>query len=170
MAKKATKSDEADISLDNVLTAVDKKNLNWWEGLNAAQQKKFSSWLYMRYVGNVTGDPDLARYYLIAVNERVNKKFSAIKNHAKLQYLLMTTASPGMGKQYHQWLTPPKVGKTNRKRINLIAKLFPNVSDQELEVLGEINSDDDIQQHLISLGWEDKDIKNALSNKNTDEE
>lgn len=170
MAKKAAKKSDADISLDNVLSAVDKKNTEWWETLNPAQQKKFSSWLYMRYVSNVNSDPDLARYYVIAVNERINKKFSTLKNHPKLQYLLMTSASPGMGKQYHQWLPPAKVGKSNRKRLNLLAKLFPNVSDKELEVLDQINTNEDIEQHLISLGWTDKDIKAALSNKNTDEE
>lgn len=170
MAKKATKPSEADISLDNVLSAIDKKNVDWWETLNPAQQKKFSSWLYMRYTSNIPNDADLARYYVIAVNERVNKKFSAIKNHSKLQYLLMTTASPGMGKQYHQWLTPPKVGKTNKKRINLLSKLFPNVNDKELEVLDQVNTDKDIEGYLISLGWTDKEIKVALSNKNTDED
>lgn len=170
MAKKAAKTSDADISLDNVLSAVDKKNTEWWETLNPEQQKKFSSWLYMRYVSNVNGDPDLARYYVMAANERINKKFSTLKNHPKLQYLLMTSASPGMGKQYHQWLPPAKVGKSNRKRLNLLAKLFPNVSDKELEVLDQINTNEDIEQHLISLGWADKEIKAALSNKNTDED
>lgn len=170
MAKKAAKTSDADISLDNVLSAVDKKNTGWWETLTEAQQKKFSSWLYMRYVSNVTGDPDLARYYVMAVNERVNKKFSTLKNHPKLQYLLMTSASPGMGKQYHQWLPPAKVGKSNRKRLNLLAKLFPNVSDKELEVLDKINTDKEIEEYLISLGWTDKEIKAGLSNKDTDED
>jgi hypothetical protein len=170
MAKKAIKKEDSDISLENVLSAVDKKNIDWWETLTLAQQKKFSSWLYMRYVSNVGGNADLARYYLIAVNERVNKKFSEIKNHNKLQYLLMTTASPSMGKQFHQFINPPKIGKSNRKKINLLTKLFPMVNDQELEVLAETNSDKDIEQYLISMGWPDKEIKAAFSNKNTDED
>jgi hypothetical protein len=41
---------------------------------------------------------------------------------------------------------------------------------QELELLSEINDETDIKQYLISLGWPDKEIKNALSNKNTDED
>jgi hypothetical protein len=170
MAKKSVKKEDSDISLESVLPAVDRKDIDWWETLSPAQQKKFSAWLYMRYVSNVTGNSDLARYYLMAVNERVNKHFSEIKNHSKLQYLLMTTASPGMGKQFHQFISPPRVGKSNKKQINLLAKLFPMANDQELEVLLETNTDKDIEQYLISLGWPDKEIKNALSNKNTDED
>jgi hypothetical protein len=170
MAKKSVKKEDSDISLESVLPAVDRKDIDWWETLSPAQQKKFSAWLYMRYASNVTGNADLARYYLMAVNERVNKHFSEIKNHNKLQYLLMTAASPGMGKQFHQFISPPRVGKSNKKQINLLAKLFPMSNDQELEVLLESNTDKDIEEYLISLGWTDKEIKNALSNKNTDED
>lgn len=164
-----TKTDESNINLDSVLSAVDTKNVDWFDNLNATQQKKFSSWLYMRYTSNVKGDPDLARYYLLATNQRVNKKFSDLKNHQKLQYLLMTTASPGLGKHYHQFISPPKVGKSNTKRLNLLEKLFPNLNDQELELLLEVNDDNDIKNYLISLGWTDKDIKNALSTKSQDD-
>jgi hypothetical protein len=82
----------------------------------------------------------------------------------------MTSASPSMGKQFHQFINPPKIGKTNKKQINLLSKLFPMSSNQELEVLAEVNSDKDIEEYLISLGWSDKEIKNAMSNKHTDEE
>lgn len=170
MAKKAVEKDDSAISLKSVLPAIDRKNVNWWETLTPAQQKKFSSWLYMRYTSNVSGSPDLAQYYLIAVNERVNKKFNTLKDHPKLQYLLLTTASPGMGEQFHQFIKPGKRGKTNKKRINLLEKLFPLVSEQELEVLDEINTDEDINKYLIELGWTDKEIKAALANKDTDED
>jgi hypothetical protein len=169
MAKKAAKSEDG-ISLDNVLPAVDRKDTDWWETLTPSQQKKFPAWLYMRYVSNVPGDPDLARYYLLAVNERVNKKFSDVKGHNKLHYLAMTSASPGMGKQFHQFLPPPKLGKSNKKTLNLLEKLFPMANDQELELLSEINSGKELEQYLISMGWTDKEIKAALANKDTDED
>lgn len=171
MAKKAAVKDESSIALDNVLPAIDRKDTDWWETLTPAQQKKFSSWLYMRYTSSVTGNPDLARYYLLAVNELVNKKFSDVRKHPKLQYLLMTSASPGMGKQFHQFIAPPKMGKDNKKsNIKLFEKLYPNANSQELEILAAINSEEDILEHLISLGYSDKEIKSVLSVKDTDEE
>lgn len=169
MAKKAA-NPEANISLESVLPAIDRKDTDWFDNLNPAQQKKFSSWLYMRYASNVKGDSDLARYYLLAVNQRVNRKFSDLKGHSKLQYLLMTTTSPGMGKQFHQFIAPPKLGKTNKKQINLLEKLFPMANSQELELMAEINSEKDIEDYLISHGWTDKEIKAALATKNADED
>jgi hypothetical protein len=170
MAKKSVKKEDSAISLESVLPAVDRKDIDWWETLAPAQQKKFSAWLYMRYASNVTGNADLARYYLMAVNERVNKHFSEIKNHNKLQYLLMTTASPGMGKQFHQFISPPKLGKSNKKTLNLLEKLFPMSNTQELELLSELNDLEALEKYLISMGWPDKEIKAALANKNADEE
>jgi hypothetical protein len=165
MAKK-----EYDIELKEVLAAIDRKDIDWWETLTPSQQNKFSSWLYMRYISNVSGSADFAEYYLAAVNERVNKKFNTLKDHPKLQYLLLTTASPGLGKQFHSFIKPGKRGTTNKKRINLLEKLFPLANNQELEVLDKINTDQDIENYLIELGWTDKEIKNALSNKDTDED
>lgn len=169
MAKKTVKSED-EISLDNVLPAVDRKDINWWETLTSTQQKKFPAWLYMRYTSSVNGNSDLARYYLLATNERVNKKFSDLKGHDKLRYLLMTATSPGMGKQYHSFLPPPKLGKSNKKTLNLLEKLFPMSNAQELELLSELNDADALEKYLVSMGWPDKEIKAALSNKNADEE
>lgn len=167
MAKQPSNSD---ISLDSVLPAIDRKNIDWYDSLNPEQQKKFPAWLYMRYLSSVKGNADLARYYLLATNMCVNKRFNSIKNHNKLHYYSMTVASPDMGKQYHQFIPPLKSSKSNKKRLNLLEKLFPNLNDKELEVLDATNSTEDIEEYLVSLGWTDKDIKAALSNKNTDEE
>ena len=160
-------TDDSTIKLDNVLPAVDRKDRTWWETLNPAQQAKFPAWLYMRYSASVEGTADLAGYYLMAVNETVNKRFNAIKHHPKLQYLLMTAASPGLGRQRHGWIPPAKRGKSNKKG-KLFAKLFPNASDVELDILGMINDDKDVIAYLEDLGWTTKDIKAAL--KGSDDE
>lgn len=151
----------SDIKLANVLPAIDRKDKAWWETLNPDQKAKFPAWLYMRYASSVDGNADFARYYLMAVNESVNKHFNTIKHHPKLQYLLMAAASPGLGSQKHSWIPPGKKGKANKK-INLLAKLFPNANDDELEVLATINSDEDLIQELESRGWTTKDIKAAM--------
>jgi hypothetical protein len=166
----AKSNDDSAIALKNVFSAVDNKDTEWWETLTPAQQKKFSAWLYMRYTSNVKGNPDLARYYLRAVNERVNKKFNSVRKHNKLLYLLMTTASPDMGEQFHQFIPPLKFKKTNRKRAKLLEKLFPLANEQELEILSTANSDDDIKEYLISAGWSDKEINEFITATDTDDE
>lgn len=160
-------NDDSAIKLNDVLPAIDRKNRSWWNTLNDAQKAKFPAWLYMRYAASVEGNPDISRYYLMAVNETVNKRFNTLKNHPKLQYLLMTAASPGMGTMRHNWIAPGKKGKSN-KRIKLLAKIFPNASETELEILSLINDDEEIIVHLKGLGWQDKEIKSAMK-ANTDD-
>lgn len=151
----------SEIKLNDILPAIDRKNRKWWDGLSDEQRDKFSSWIYMRYGATVEGNADLSRYYLIAFNEIVNKRFNVLKNHPKLQFMLMTAASPGMGTVRHTWLAPMKKGKAN-KRIKLLEQLYPNANSRELELLAEINGDDDIKAYLQDLGWTDKDIKAAM--------
>ena len=153
--------DESAIRLNDVLPAIDRKDHAWWDRLKQPQKDKFPAWLYMRYASSVEGNPDLARYYLMAVNETVNKRFNLLKDHPKLQYLLMTAASPGMGSVRHSWVPPSKRGKADKK-IKLLAKLHPNAKDDELETLAQINDDMDIIRELEDRGWTQKDIKAAM--------
>ena len=153
--------DASSIKLADVLPAIDRKKVSWWDDLRQEQKDKFPAWLYMRYAASVEGDPDLARYYLMAVNETVNKRFNAIRHHPKLQYLLMTAASPGMGTQRHGWIPPAKRGKADKKS-KLFSKLYPNARDDELEILSAINDDMDVIRELEDRGWTQKDITAAM--------
>ena len=153
--------DDSAIKLADVLPAIDRKDRDWWDRLRPAQRDKFPSWLYMRYAASVEGNPDFARYYLMAVNETVNKHFSSLKGHAKLQYMLMTAASPGMGTQRHGWIPPSKRGKADKK-IKLLNKLFPNAKEDDLEVLASVSDDVDLIRELEDRGWTQKDIKAAM--------
>lgn len=160
-------AEESDIKLNDVLPAVDRKDRNWWNKLNSAQRSKFPAWLYMRYAASAEGNPDISRYYLMAVNEAVNKRFNTIKNHPQLQYLLMTAASPGIGTVKHKWIAPAKRGKAD-KRTKLLSKIFPNANDDELEILSKINDEKDIVAYLESMGWQDKEIKAATKGTSDD--
>ena len=156
--------DESSIKLNDVLPAIDRKDRDWWSRLNPSQKDKFPSWLYMRYAASVQGDPDLSRYYLMAINETVNKRFNTLRNHQQLQYLLMTAASPGMGSQRHGWIPPTKRGKMDKK-VKLLNQIFPQAKPDEVEALAMINDDIDIIRELEDRGWSDKDIKAAMKGK-----
>lgn len=162
MAKKAKVPDEGSIALKDVLPAVDRKDRDWWNSLNPKQKEKFPAWLYMRYCSTVNGSPDVSRYYVMAVNETVNKRFNALRKHQHLQYLLMTAASPGIGTQYHTYIPPLKRGG-GKKKFNLLTEIFPHYGDQEIEVLTSIISEEEIYDHLIAMGWTDKEIKDAMA-------
>lgn len=161
MVKKA-KNNASAIQLNPLLTAIDKKDHSWWDSLTDEQKQKFSSWLYMRYTSSVSRNPDFARYYLVSTNEKVNKNFSALKNHPQLIYLLLTSASPGLGTVRHEWIQPSKKSSSSEK-LRLLATLFPLASETELEILDSYNTEQDLVEYLRDLGHGDKKIKSMIT-------
>jgi hypothetical protein len=155
-------SDPLDIK--NEMAQFDRKNRNFYDSLDDEQKKKFSPFLMIRWGSSVGGSFDLQAYYLMSCNENLNKNFFDINTtqHKKLQWLLATTVSPGMGNQYHQWLSLKKKGTTDNKSIKFLRELHPDMKDEDLKLMAELNSKDDLKEHARLLGWDDKTIKKEL--------
>ena len=104
------------LAISNEMLQFDRKNREFYDDLTEEEKKKFSPYLMIRWGSTVEGDPDLQAYYLMSANERLNKHFFDISttHHKKFQWLLATTVSPGMGKQYHKWLSGTKKENTNK--------------------------------------------------------
>lgn len=154
---------EDKLSIRNEMAQFDRKNRNFYDELDEQEKKKFSPFLMIRYGATVTGNPDLQAYYLMSCNERLNKHFFDVNTaqHKKLQWLLATTVSPGMGNQYHQWI---KLGKkiTDNKNVKFLRELYPHLKEDDLKLMAELNDKDDIKAYARGLGWTDKDIKKEL--------
>lgn len=154
---------EDKLSIKSEMSALDRKDRDFYNSLTDEEKKKFSPFLMIRYGATVSGNPDLQAYYLMSCNERLNKHFFDINTtqHKKLQWLLATTVSPGMGNQYHQWI---KLGKktNDNKSIKFLRELYPHLKDDDLKLLSELNDKDDLKAYAKGLGWADKDIKKEL--------
>jgi hypothetical protein len=92
------------LSIQNEMTQFDRKNRGFYDELTVEERKKFSNYLMIRWGSAVQGNRDLQEFYLIATNERLNKKFFDINRHPKLQWLCATTVSPGLGTHRHPWI------------------------------------------------------------------
>jgi hypothetical protein len=105
------------LSVGNEMLQFDQKNRNFYDSLTDEEKKKFSPYLMIRYGSTVDGDQLLQSYYLASCNEKLNKNFFDISTtqHKKLQWLLATTVSPGMGRQRHTWLAAKKKDSSNNK-------------------------------------------------------
>lgn len=154
---------EDKLSIKNEMAQFDRKNRNFYDDLTDEEKKKFSPWLMIRWGSSVAGNADLQAYYVMSCNERLNKNFYDIstKEHKKLQWLLATTVSPGMGNQYHQWIAPKKK-TTDNKAINFLRKLYPHLKEDDIKLMSEINTTDELKAYAKGLGWADKDIKKEL--------
>jgi len=136
------------LTISNEMKCFDQKDRDFYNSLTDEERKKFSNYLMIRWGSSVQGSSDLQEFYLISCNERLNKHFFAISKHPKLQWLCATSVSPGMGTQRHQWISPKKKesGKSNTKKQ--LAELFPNMKEDEIEVMDNINTKKDIEAYL----------------------
>lgn len=151
------------LSIKNETAALDRKDREYYDRLDDTQRKKFSPYLMLRYSACVDGSPDLQAWYLMATNERVNRNFFDISTsaHKKFQWLLCTTASPALGNQRHYWL-PAKKAERNNRAISFLTELFPHLKNDEIELLAELNSRDDLKNLARSHGWDERRIKDEL--------
>lgn len=154
---------EDKLNIRNEMAQFDRKNRKFFDELTDEEKKKFSPFLMIRWGSSVSGNPDLQAYYLMSANERLNKNFFDVNTtqHKKLQWLLATTVSPGMGNQYHQWIAPKKK-TTDNKSINFLRDRYPHLKEDDIKLLSAINTKDDLKEYAKELGWSDKDIKKDL--------
>jgi len=151
------------LTVKSETAALDRKDRNFYDDLTEEERKKFSPYLMLRYSASVDGPSDLQEWYLRATNERVNVNFFDISTsqHKKLQWLMCTTVSPDMGNQRHYWITTKKKNSDN-KTIKFLSSIFPELRNDELELLSKINTKEEIKQLAKQHGYDDKRIKTDL--------
>jgi hypothetical protein len=147
--------------IGNEMAAFDRKDRAYYDKFTDEQRKSFSTYLMLKYGANVSGNAEMQAYYLIATNERVNKHFFELGRHPKLQWLACTTVSPQMGNQFHYWLKGKKKEGDNKSQ-KFLAKLYPNLKTDEIELLAKINDKRALADLARSLGLDDKSIKAEL--------
>jgi hypothetical protein len=152
------------LNIGNEMAQFDYKNRDFYDDLSEEEKKKFAPFLMIRWGAAVEGNSDMQAYYLMSCNEKLNKQFFDISasQHKKLLWLLATTVSPGMGKQYHKWLAAKKKEGNNNKAEKFVAELFPHMKPDEIKLMAQINSKDDLKQLAKQHGIDDKKIKELL--------
>lgn len=150
------------LPLNKVLGAMDRKQRDFYDKLTDEEKKAFSAFLMNRYASSVKGEHALQEWWLIATNKRVNTHFFDLAKHPKLQWLLLTTASPGMGTAFHEWIGHKKKGTSKNKIGKALKHLYPNAKPDEIEMLQTLNNVADVKHQLEELGYDDKQIKELL--------
>ena len=74
------------IPLKDMLSAMDRRDFDWYSNLADEQKKTFSSWLFLRYASSAKGkDKDEV---LLNTNEFVNKNYTDLYKHEDLMWKL----------------------------------------------------------------------------------
>ena len=142
------------LNITNEMREFDRKNRGFYDELTDEEKKKFSPFLMIRWGSAVQGSADLQEYYLLSTNRRLNHRFFSISaaRHKKLLWLLATTVSPDIGTHRHAWIAPKKRDTTGNKHRKRIAELWPHLRDDELDLMAQINTPEDIDEYVLSLG------------------
>lgn len=160
MAKKSTNSSNLKprapvsdkLNIGNEMRCFDLKDRAFYDSLTEEERKKFSPYLMIRWGSAVEGSADLQKFYVIATNERLNKHFFAVNRHPKLQWLMATSVSPGLGAQRHNWIAPKKKESSNSARRKFLSEIYPNLKNSDLDTLCAVMSNDEYNQLLRDHG------------------
>lgn len=143
------------LSIQNEMAQFDRKNREFYDELTDEERKKFSNYLMIRWGSSVQGSRDLQEFYVIATNERLNKHFFAVNRHPRLQWLMATSVSPGLGAQRHQWIAPKKKAAGSNDVKKQLMELYPNMKPSDIEVLAALTDKKELQQRLRDHGQSD---------------
>jgi hypothetical protein len=145
------------LEIGHEMAELDRKQRRFYQDLIPEERRKFSTYLMIRWASAVQGSRDLQEFYVIATNERLNKHFFSVNRHPALQWLMATSVSPGMGVHRHSWIAPKKRsangGGAMRKQLQ---SLLPNLRDDELDLLIQINDRKDLARYLDDHGVDSK--------------
>ncbi len=150
MAKEKLSQDEKftdmDFPLFPALEALDKKDYGYYDRLTEDQKKKFVPFMLLQWMSAIKGNTDLQRYYVQSTNELANKYLldTSLKDHPKLQWLILCTISPKFGKQFHQYIPHIKesiVQLRDRANVKDISdyykKIYPKESEEIIQAVSQ---------------------------------
>ena len=134
------------LTIRNEMNRFDLKDRAFYDSLTDEERKKFSCYLMIRWGSAVNGSADLQKFYVISTNERLNRHFFAVNRHPKLQWLMATTVSPGLGTQTHNWIAPKKKESSNSARRKFLAEVYPNLKSSDLDTLNAVITDSELRE------------------------
>lgn len=157
-----TKNNATKLSLDTILQAIDRKDLNFYDRLTDEERKSYSPFILMRYMSSLGPQSELAGYSVFAVNEIVNKGFFSLGKHPELQHKLMCLTGTGK-KQYRPYIGSKNASKNSSKVIDeFLMSLYPNINEIELNILKNQHNKDTLQTLGEDAGLSKAEIKELV--------
>lgn len=144
------------LNIQNEMAQFDRKNRGFYDELDEQERRKFSPYLMIRWGSAVQGLTDLQEFYLVATNERLNKRFFDMGRVPKLQWLCATTVSPGMGTHRHTWIAPKKKDGSSRSEVKrTLMELMPAAKVDDVELLASLVTREELREYVRQHGSQD---------------
>ena len=140
------KFQKQDFDLFEALVALDKKDYEYYDRLSEEQQKKFVPYMMTHWMSAIKGSGDVQGYYLRSVDYHANKHLfnEYVQKHPKLQWYMLCASSPGLGKQFHQWIphlsskvTSLKEPAKTKDIKEYYTKIYPKVDSDDIDEIAK---------------------------------
>ena len=144
------------LNIANEMRMFDRKVRSFYDDLTPEEKKKFSNYLMIRWGSAVEGNRELQEYYVQSCNYYFNKHFFSVSKHPKLQWLMATSVSPGLGTPRHNWIAPKKKEAGLGAKRKALMEMYPNYKDDEIDVMAQITTQKEIDEYNKQAGNEKK--------------
>jgi len=134
------------LNIGNEMRQLDAKNRDFYDELTVEERKKFSTFLMVRWGSAVDGSREIQEYYVQSTNHYLNKHFFTMHRHPKLQWLMATAVSPGMGAMRHNWIAPKKKEAGASAIKKQLRELYPHFRDDEIDLMAALTDKKEIAQ------------------------
>jgi len=134
------------LNISNEMRQLDAKNRDFYDELTPEERRKFSTFLMVRWGSAVDGSQEIQEYYVQSTNHYLNKHFFTMHRHPKLQWLMATAVSPGMGAMRHNWIAPKKKEASASAIKKQLHELYPHFKDDEIDLMAALTDKKELAQ------------------------
>jgi len=105
-------------------------------------------WNLNRYISSVKGSRDKQELAVFKTNEYYNKNWNVLggTNHIKLQWQLLCVSGNTGTTEFHPWIGFKKKAAGNNAAIKLLQQLYPNMKEDEVELLARISTKKELKE------------------------
>jgi hypothetical protein len=139
----------------DVLACIDSNAKSVWNELTDEQKKCVNFWLLNRYASSVSGTREAQELAVVMTNQIYNKNWNELgTRHPKLQWqLLCSLHNANSDIRRHNWIGFKK--KTgNNNSIKLLQQIYPNMKQDEVDLLARISTKKELKQLAEEHGIE----------------
>ena len=133
------------IAIKEILSWIDNDEKDIWNHLEDEHKKQISFWLLNRYVASVSGNREKQELAIFKTNEYYNKNYMVVSKHQKLQWQLLCMSGATGKNEFHPWIGFKKKTSDN-KGIKLLEKIYPNMKQDEVEILAGLSTKKELKQ------------------------
>lgn len=149
------------LPIKDILAAIDMNAKSVWKELSNEEKSGVSFWLLNRYVSAIQGSREDQELAIFKTNEYYNKHFNTIgvgraNGHQELMWQLLCMSGAWGEIKFHPYIGfKKKAGGNNNTILKFLEKLYPNMKQNEVELLATISTKKELKQLAEEHGIED---------------